>query len=147
MDMMKDEQELRATIEAMSESAKVDLIVHLMKLVEKMAPLVARVSELEARLGMNSSNSSKPPSSDGEGLARGSSHENINCPCSGLDLREVAKVRHLREAMRQHGAREGIDLREPSRAPAESFPGDAGRFNPGANGPVDHLRPRFGRGL
>jgi len=80
-------------------------------------------------------------------VARGSSHENVNCPCSGLDLREVAKVRHLREAMREHGAREGIDLREPCRAPAESFPGDAGRFNAGTNGPVDHLRPRFGRGL
>ena len=90
---------------------------------------------------------SKPPSSDGEGLARGSSHENINCPCSGLDLREVAKVRHLREAMRQNSARKRVDLREPPRAPAESFPGDGCRFNSGANGPVDHLRPRFGRGL
>ncbi len=89
---------------------------------------------------------SNPPSSNGEGLTRGSSHENVNCPCSGLDLREVAKVHYLREAMREHGSREGIDLREPCRAPADSFPGDAGRFNPRANGPVDHLGPRFGRG-
>ena len=60
--MMKDEQELRAKIEALSESAKVDLIIQLMAHVTQ---LTARVAELEARLGMNSANSSKPPSSDG----------------------------------------------------------------------------------
>jgi len=60
--MMKDEQKLRAAIEALSESAKVDLIIQLMA---QVAQLTARVAELEARLGMNSANSSKPPSSDG----------------------------------------------------------------------------------
>ena len=59
---MKSEQELRAVIEALSESAKVDLIIQLMA---QVAQLTARVAELEARLGMNSANSSKPPSSDG----------------------------------------------------------------------------------
>jgi len=60
--MMEDEQKLRAMIEALSESAKVDLIIQLMA---QVAQLTARVTELEARLGMNSANSSKPPSSDG----------------------------------------------------------------------------------
>ena len=60
--MMKEEQELRAKIEALSESEKVDLILQLMA---QVARLTARVAELEARLGMNSANSSKPPSSDG----------------------------------------------------------------------------------
>ena len=54
-DMMKNGPEFRATVEARSESEKVDLILELQ----------TRVSELEARLGMNSGNSSKPPSSDG----------------------------------------------------------------------------------
>ena len=62
MRMMKDEQILRAMIEALSESAKVDLIIQLMA---QVAQLTARVTELEARLGMNSANSSKPPSGDG----------------------------------------------------------------------------------
>ena len=62
---MKDELKLRAEIEALSESEKVDLIVQLMAQVDQVARLTARVAELEARLGMNSANSSKPPSSDG----------------------------------------------------------------------------------
>jgi len=49
-------------IEALSESEKTDRIVQLMA---QVARLTARVTELEARLGMNSANSSKPPSSDG----------------------------------------------------------------------------------
>lgn len=62
MDMTEDEQKLRVMIEALSESEKVDLIIQLMA---QVAQLTARVTELEARLGMNSANSSKPPSSDG----------------------------------------------------------------------------------
>jgi transposase len=62
MSVMKDEQGLRTRIEALSESAKTDLIIHLMT---QVAQLTARVAELEARLGMNSANSSKPPSSEG----------------------------------------------------------------------------------
>ncbi len=68
---MKDKQELRAQLAMQSESEKVDLIIHLMEreeqLIEQIAQLAARVLELEARVGMNSSNSSKPPSSDGYG--------------------------------------------------------------------------------
>jgi transposase len=60
--MTTDEQEVRTKIEALSESAKVDLIIQLMA---QGAQLTARVLELEARLGTNSANSSKPPSSDG----------------------------------------------------------------------------------
>jgi hypothetical protein len=55
MSMVKDEQKLRAMIEALSESAKVDLIIQLMA---QVAQLMARVAELEARLGMNSANCS-----------------------------------------------------------------------------------------
>ena len=60
--MTKDEKELRARIALLSESEKDDLIIHLMTKVEQLS---ARVAELEARLGMNSTNSSKPPSTDG----------------------------------------------------------------------------------
>lgn len=63
--MMKDKQKLRTELEALSESEKVELIIRLMEQLEQLAPLVARVAELEARLGSNSGNSSKPPSSDG----------------------------------------------------------------------------------
>lgn len=55
MGMNHNEQMLRTQLAQLSESQKIDLIIDLM----------ARVSALEARLGMNSSNSSKPPSSDG----------------------------------------------------------------------------------
>lgn len=60
--MKQDEAALRTKIALLSEEAKIDLIIELMARVES---LTARVAELEARLGMNSSNSSMPPSSDG----------------------------------------------------------------------------------
>ena len=63
--MMKDEQKLRAQLALLSESEKIDLIIELMTQVAQVEQLIARVAELEARLGMNSANSSKPPSSDG----------------------------------------------------------------------------------
>ncbi len=53
--MTSNEQKLRSELAQLSESQKIDLIIE----------LTARVTALEARLGMNSSNSSKPPSSDG----------------------------------------------------------------------------------
>lgn len=52
----------RAEVEAMSEVAKVDLIL---ALEARLCALEPRVRELEARMGLNSRNSSKPPSSDG----------------------------------------------------------------------------------
>ncbi len=55
MDMIDNKEKLRSELAQLSESQKVDLIIELME----------HVSALEARLGMNSSNSSKPPSSDG----------------------------------------------------------------------------------
>ena len=82
---------------------------------------------------------SKPVASEGEGLARGSSHENINCSCGGgVDLREVAKVPHLRIAMRQDRARELVDLRVPGRAPAKRMPRDGRSLDARADGPVNH---------
>jgi transposase len=52
----------RAEVEAMSEEAKVELIL---ALEARLFALESRVKELEARVGLNSRNSSKPPSSDG----------------------------------------------------------------------------------
>jgi len=52
----------RAEVEAMSETAKVDLIL---ALEARLCVLERRLRELEARVGLNSRNSSKPPSSDG----------------------------------------------------------------------------------
>jgi len=52
----------RAEVEAMSEEAKVELIL---ALEARLSALEPRVRELETRLGLNSRNSSKPPSSDG----------------------------------------------------------------------------------
>lgn len=48
----------------LSHEQKDDLILHLFATIEK---LTQRVEELESRLGKNSGNSSKPPSSDGYG--------------------------------------------------------------------------------
>ena len=53
--MNHSEKTIRAELTQLSESQKIELIIELM----------ARISALEAQLGMNSSNSSKPPSSDG----------------------------------------------------------------------------------
>jgi transposase len=53
--MMQNEQNLRTELSLLSESQKIELIIE----------LKVRVTALEARLGTNSSNSSKPPSSDG----------------------------------------------------------------------------------
>ncbi len=63
--MTRNDQELRDRLALLSESEKIDLIVELMTQVAQVEQLIARVAELEARLGMNSANSSKPPSSDG----------------------------------------------------------------------------------
>jgi len=66
---MIDDEQLRIPLTQLSESEKIDLIIHLMKQVEhptaQIAILTARVAVPEARLNMNSSNSSRPPSRDG----------------------------------------------------------------------------------
>lgn len=54
----------RETLEQLSKSELIDIILLQQKQIET---LVARVEELERRLGMNSQNSSKPPSSDPPG--------------------------------------------------------------------------------
>lgn len=52
----------RSTLQALSHEQKDELID---KLVERIEKLLKRIEDLEARLGKNSRNSSKPPSSDG----------------------------------------------------------------------------------
>ena len=54
--MTKDEQALRARLALLSESEKIDLIIELMSRIEQ---LPDRMAKLEARVGMNSKNSSK----------------------------------------------------------------------------------------
>ena len=74
--MTSEEQELRLQVAGLSEAEKTDRIVELTarvseltervtELTGQVAELTGRVAELEQRLGMNSANSSKPPSSDG----------------------------------------------------------------------------------
>ncbi|NLV46137.1 MAG: IS66 family transposase [Candidatus Hydrogenedentes bacterium] len=86
--MNYNENKLRSELAELSESQKIDLIIDLM----------ARVSALEARLGMNSSNSSKPPSSDGyikpapKSLRRKSGRKRGGQPGHpGTTLRQVAE--------------------------------------------------------
>ncbi len=59
----------RSTLQALSHEQKDELIDKLVKRIEKQDKLIKkllkRIEELEARLGKNSRNSSKPPSSDG----------------------------------------------------------------------------------
>jgi transposase len=60
----------RFTREALGRLSKDDLIELLLWQQEQIAALTARVEELERQLGMNSHNSSRPPSSDGPEVAR-----------------------------------------------------------------------------
>jgi hypothetical protein len=70
-----------------------------------------------------------PESSDGERLAWSSSDEEIDAcamnrvSCIG-EPREIAVVRHVGVSVLQHRRREGFDLAERSRIPAERVPGD-----------------------
>ena len=61
--MNYDEQTLRPLIEAAYEKGGLDVVCQLF--VDVVARFEVRIAELEKRLGKNSSNSSKPPSSDG----------------------------------------------------------------------------------
>jgi len=56
-------------------------------------------------------------SGDRESLARGSSHENVDCWC--VDACEVAKVRNSRKAMSEDSRRERRDLGRELALPAE----------------------------
>ena len=57
---------LRPVIQAAFDAGGLDDVCELFAQLEvRVEQLVARVAELEKRLNMNSSNSSKPPSSDG----------------------------------------------------------------------------------
>ncbi|MGO9234778.1 MAG: DUF6444 domain-containing protein [Methylocella sp.] len=74
--------------EAPGESSKEELIALVAALMAENAALKARMAELERRLGLNSTNSGKPPSSDG--------------------LKKPVRVRSLRErSSRQPGGQKG----------------------------------------
>jgi hypothetical protein len=87
---------------------------------------------------------SAPLSRDGEGDAGGSSDEKINGSCCDApepvttDGREIAKITNPWKTVRENGAREWIDLREPGWPPAQGFPGDCGGLYSRANGTVHH---------
>ena len=53
------------TRESLVEPSREELVALIQTLSAENAALKARIAELERRLGLNSSNSSKPPSSDG----------------------------------------------------------------------------------
>ena len=71
-----------------SEPSREELIALVAVQAAEIAALKARIAELERRLGLNSSNSGKPPSSDGEQPTRlrvwqGESPCTANCLYSG----------------------------------------------------------------
>jgi len=60
----------RETLEPRSKDELIDLILALVPLVQRMEALEREVAELKSRLGQNSRNSSKPPSTDPPGTER-----------------------------------------------------------------------------
>ena len=93
------------TGESPIEPSREELVALIQTLSAENAALKARIAELERRLGLNSSNSSKPPSSDGlKKLARVSSLRERSGKTSGAQpghdgetLRQVAKPDHVIE--------------------------------------------------
>jgi hypothetical protein len=83
-----------------------------------------------------------------EGLAGRAADKKVNCvilPC--FDRREIAVQRDVGVVVREHGAWEGIDLRQERRAPAKRMPSYASGLDAGADGAVFHtarrvMRPR-----
>ena len=60
----------RETLELLSKDQLIDLVLALAPLIERVESLEREVAELKARLGQNSRNSSKPPSTDPPGTER-----------------------------------------------------------------------------
>ena len=76
---------------------------------------------------------------DGEGLARGSSDENIDiCIRPLLEPGHVAPVGDARKTLRQDGTGEGLDLGERDRRPPKAVPRGARGLDAGADGQVLH---------
>lgn len=76
---------------------------------------------------------------DAEGLAGRASDENIDsCIRPAPELGHVAPVGHLRIMVGEHRAREGLDLGEGQRLPAERDPRNARRLDAGADGEEAH---------
>ena len=103
------------TRESSPEPTREDLIalvsaqsVQILALVAENAALKARIAELERRLGLNSSNSGKPPSSDG-----------LKKPARVRSLREKSKRKpggqkgHVGETLRQSAAPDNIENHFP----------------------------------
>src|SRR5271165_4441402 len=125
------------TRESPIEPSREELVALIRTLSAENAALKARIAELERRLGLNSSNSSKPPSSDGlKKPARVSSLRERSGKTSGAQpghdgetLRQVAKPDHVIEhhppvcsgcgepltpgASGEYAARQVFDLPEP----------------------------------
>jgi transposase len=123
--------------ESLIEPSREEFVALIQTLSAENAALKARVAELERRLGLNSSNSSKPPSSDGlKKPARVSSLRERSGKTSGAQpghdgetLRQVAKPDHVIEhhppvcsgcgepltpgASGEYAARQVFDLPEP----------------------------------
>jgi hypothetical protein len=103
------------------------------------------VSDCKIREGQVSTGigQSLAQSRDAEGLARGSADKNIDS-CIGpfLELGHVAEVRRFGVVMGKHSAREGFDLAEGERLPAQRMPCTGRGFNTTANAQIaHHFRP------
>ena len=86
-------------LESPLEPSREELISLIKAQAAEIAALKARISELERRLGLNSSNSGKPPSSDG--------------------LKKPARVRSLREkSKRKPGGKRATPARRCDRPPS-----------------------------
>jgi hypothetical protein len=78
-------------------------------------------------------------SRDAEALARSSRDKKVNWVILvSLDRREVAVAGNMRVVVRQHGARELLDLAEEGGLPAKRVPCDRGRLDPAAYRSVPH---------
>lgn len=70
----------REALEHASKDQLIELVLLLQEQNKQIAVLKARVAELERRLGLDSSNSSKPPSSDPPGSRKKRSKKNKSTP-------------------------------------------------------------------
>ena len=88
-------------------------------------------------------------SGDGEGLAGGAAHENVNWACGGrlgaeLVTGHISIVGCVGVVVCQHGGREFLNLGKPGGRPAQRVPGGGGGFDAAAYRSVFHMRVAVG---
>jgi hypothetical protein len=93
--------------------------------------------EVAARISQSLSESC-----DAEGLARGSSDEEVNGSMLCSDLREVAQVRNVGVVVCEDTLGERLDLGDESALPAKRLPGDGRSLYSRTHTPESHIAPR-----